>query len=145
MKITSNLTHIATEVEFEAAKNADELQAAFAAQGLPGFPAELDIAERTEDHVQMLSLDAMLQFARAANAGAVTYDVTYFPHADEAEVDYQLNQLAHDLRSAPRSSATCARPRSASTWRSTRSATRTSRCTASWRPTSAARPSPGTA
>ena len=97
MKITSNLTHIATEVEFEAAKNADELQAAFAAQGLPGFPAELDIAERTEDHVQMLSLDAMLQFARAANAGAVTYDVTYFPHADEAEVDYQLNQLAHDL------------------------------------------------
>ena len=97
MKITSNLTHIATEVELEAAKNADELQAAFAAQGLPGFPAELDIAERTEDHVQMLSLDAMLQFARAANAGAVTYDVTYFPHADEAEVDYQLNQLAHDL------------------------------------------------
>ena len=45
----------------------------------------------------MLSLDAMLQFARAANVGAVTYDVTYFPHADEAEVDYQLNQLAHDL------------------------------------------------
>ena len=44
MKITSNLTHIATEVEFEAAKNEDELQAAFAAQGLPGFPAELDNA-----------------------------------------------------------------------------------------------------
>ncbi|WP_281653936.1 hypothetical protein [Eggerthella sinensis] len=97
MKITSNLTHIATEVEFEAAKNEDELQAAFAAQGLPGFPAELDIAERTEDHVQMMSLDAMLQFAKAAGAGAVAYDVTYFPHADEAEVDYQLGQLARDL------------------------------------------------
>ena len=97
MKITSNLTHIATEVEFEAAKNEDELQAAFAAQGLPGFPAELDIAERTEDHVQMLSLDSLLRFAQAAGGGAVVYDVTYFPHADEAEVDYQLNQLARDL------------------------------------------------
>ena len=101
MKITSNLTHIATEVEFEAAKNADELQAAFAAQGLPGFPAELDIAERTEEHVQMLSLDSLLRFAQAAGAGAVTYDVTYFPHADEAEVDYQLRQLSRDLEISP--------------------------------------------
>ena len=97
MKITSNLTHIATEVEFEAAKNEDELQAAFAAQGLPGFPAELDIAERTEDHVQMMSLADLLGFAKASGLSAVTYDVTYFPHADAAEVDYQLNQLAHDL------------------------------------------------
>ena len=101
MKITSNLTHIATEVEFEAAKNEDELRAVFDAQGLPGFPAELDIAERTEDHVQMLSLDSLLRFAQAAGAGAVVYDVTYFPHADEAEVDYQLNQLARDLEISP--------------------------------------------
>lgn len=97
MKITSNLTHIATEVELEAAKNADELQAAFAAQGLPGFPAELDIAERTEDHVQMLSLEKLLGFAKASGLSAVTYDVTYFPHADDAEVAYQLRQLARDL------------------------------------------------
>ena len=97
MKITSNLTHIATDVEFEAAKSEEELQAAFAEAGVPGFPAELDIAERTEDHVQMMSLESMLEFAKAAGAGAVTYDVTYFPHADEAEVDYQLNQLARDL------------------------------------------------
>ncbi|MEG2933741.1 MAG: hypothetical protein RR842_09185, partial [Gordonibacter sp.] len=25
------------------------------------------------------------------------YDVTYFPHADQDEVDYQVHQLAHDL------------------------------------------------
>lgn len=97
MKITSNLTHIETEVTFEAALSEEELQAAFAKQGLHGFPAELDIAERTEDHVQMLSLESMLQFAGEAHAGAVVYDVTYFPHADESEVDYQLAQLANDL------------------------------------------------
>ncbi|MRX82380.1 hypothetical protein [Eggerthella guodeyinii] len=97
MKVTKNLTHIATEVEFEAAKNEEELHAAFAQQGLQGFAAELDIAERTEEHVQMMSLETMLQFAKASGLNAVTYDVTYFPHADEAEVDYQLNQLAHDL------------------------------------------------
>ena len=27
----------------------------------------------------------------------MTYDVTYFPHADDAEVAYQLRQLARDL------------------------------------------------
>ena len=27
--------------------------------------------------------------------------MTYFPHADEAEVDYQLRQLAHDLEISP--------------------------------------------
>lgn len=101
MKITSNLTHIATEVELEAAKNEDELQAAFAAQGVQGFAAELDIVERTEDHVQMMSLESMLQFAKASGVGAVTYDVTYFPHADEAEVDYQLRQLSRDLEISP--------------------------------------------
>ena len=101
MKITSNLTHIATEVEFEAAKSEDELRAAFDQAGLQGFPAELDIAERTEDHVQMMSLDTLLGFAKASGLGAVTYDVTYFPHADEAEVDYQLNQLSRDLEISP--------------------------------------------
>lgn len=101
MKITSNLTHIATDVEFEAAKSEEELQAAFAEQGVQGFPAELDIAERTEDHVQMMSLESMLQFAKASGINAVTYDVTYFPHADEAEVDYQLRQLSRDLEISP--------------------------------------------
>ncbi|WP_139651190.1 hypothetical protein [Raoultibacter phocaeensis] len=97
MKMTTNLTHIATEVEFEPALNEDELKAAFERHGIPGFPAELDIAERTEDHVQMMALESLLEFAKANGVGAVTYDVTYFPHADDAEVAYQLRQLAHDL------------------------------------------------
>ncbi|OUO88007.1 hypothetical protein B5F40_13160 [Gordonibacter sp. An230] len=101
MKITSNLTHIATAVEFEAAKSEDELLTAFDQAGLQGFPAELDIAERTEDHVQMMSLDTLLGFAKASGLAAVTYDVTYFPHADDAEVDYQLRQLSHDLEISP--------------------------------------------
>lgn len=97
MKVTSNLTNIVTKVEFEPAVDEAALKEKFAAQGLQGFPAELDIAERTEDHVQMLSLDALLGFAKANGVAAVTYDVTYFPHADDKEVDYQLKQLAHDL------------------------------------------------
>ena len=97
MKITSTLTHIATEVTFEPALHEHELQAAFTKQGLQGFPAELDIAERTENHVQMMSLESLLQFAQASGVKAVTFDVTYFPHADQEEVTYQLNQLAHDL------------------------------------------------
>ena len=101
MKITSNLTHIATEVAFEAAKNADELRAEIEQHGLEGFAAELDIAERTEDHVQMMSLDTLLRFAKASGLRAVAYDVTYFPHADEAEIDYQLKQLSRDLEISP--------------------------------------------
>lgn len=97
MKITKNLTHIVSSIDFEAAKTEDQLQTVFTKQGVQGFPAELDIAERTEEHVQMVSLDELLQFAKAAGTNAVVYDVTYFPHADDAEVDYQLNQLAHDL------------------------------------------------
>ncbi len=93
----NNLTHIATEVNFEPAMSEEELKAVFAAHGVPGFPAELDIPERTEDHVQMMSLDALLDFAKANGVGAVTYDVTYFPHADDEEVAYQLRQLARDL------------------------------------------------
>ena len=90
MKITSNLTHVATEIEFEAPLNEEELLAVFQKSGVQGFPAELDIAERTEDHV-------LLGFAKASGLSAVTYDVTYFPHADDAEVAYQLRQLARDL------------------------------------------------
>ena len=101
MKITNNLTHIATAVEFEPALSEDELKAAFAEHGLQGFPAELDIAERTEEHVQMVALDTLLGFAKTSDVRAVAYDVTYFPHADEAEVDYQLRQLAHDLEISP--------------------------------------------
>lgn len=97
MKITSNLTHIATEMEFEAPLTEEELRATFEGNGFQGFAAELDIAERTEDHVQMMSLADLLGFAKASGLSAVTYDVTYFPHADDAEVDYQLKELAHDL------------------------------------------------
>ncbi|MEG0419234.1 hypothetical protein, partial [Gordonibacter sp.] len=97
MKITKNLTHLAATMEFETAKTEDELLAAFAKQGIHGFPAELDIAERTEDHVQMMSLESLLLFAKASCIAAATYDVTYFPHADQDEVDYQVHQLAHDL------------------------------------------------
>ena len=48
MKVTKNLTHIVTKVDFEAAKTEEELAAVFAEAGVQGFPAELDIAERTE-------------------------------------------------------------------------------------------------
>ncbi|HIW75348.1 MAG TPA: hypothetical protein H9877_01750 [Candidatus Gordonibacter avicola] len=97
MKVTERLTHIATPLVFEPALTEDQLAAAFAQQGLQGFPAELDIAERTEDHVQMMKLDDLLLFAKESGAAAVTYDVTYFPHADEAEVSYQLRHLAREL------------------------------------------------
>lgn len=96
-KITERLTHIATPQKFEPALNEDELQAAFAGQGLEGYPAELDIAERTENHVQMMGLEELLRYAKANGVAAVTYDVTYFPHADNTEVEYQLHQLARDL------------------------------------------------
>ena len=69
MKMTNNLTHIATEVEFEAAMSEEELACVFERLGIPGFPAELDIAERTEDHVQMMSLESLLAFAKANGAG----------------------------------------------------------------------------
>ena len=38
----------------------------------------------------MMSLDGLLGFAKASRLSAVTYDVTYFPHADDVEVAYQL-------------------------------------------------------
>lgn len=97
MKITNNLTHIVTEVKLDPAVNEEELKAILDEHGVKGFPAELDIAERTEDHVQMIKLADLLEFAKANGVSAVTYDITYFPHADQKEVDYQLNQLARDL------------------------------------------------
>ena len=97
MKVTNRLTHVARNITFEAAKTEDQLKAAFAEKGLAGFPALLDIKERTEEHVQMLSLDDLLAFAKANGAAAVTYDVTFFPHADDAEVARQLQGLARDL------------------------------------------------
>ena len=81
MKVTNRLTHIATKVNFETAKTEDQLKAAFEAKGIAGFPAMLD----------------MLAFAKASGVAAVTYDVTYFPHADQGEVERQLKQLGHDL------------------------------------------------
>lgn len=97
MKITNTLTHIDTAMEFEPAKTEGELQAMFALQGMQGFPAELDIAERTEDHVQMMELESLLRFAQASGINALTYDVTYFPPADQDEVARQVSQLARDL------------------------------------------------
>lgn len=97
MKITKNLTHIATAMEFEAAMPEDQLLGVLEEQGVQGFAAELDIQERTEDHVQMMSLATLLGFAKASGVNAVTYDITYFPHADQAEVDYQVRQISRDL------------------------------------------------
>ena len=97
MKVTNRLTHIATKVSFEAAMTEDQLKAVFESKELAGFPAMLDIKERTEEHVQMLSLDNLLSFAKASGVAAVTFDVTYFPHADDAEVARQLRGLASDL------------------------------------------------
>ena len=37
-------THVATEIEFEAPLNEEELLAVFEKSGVQGFPAELDIA-----------------------------------------------------------------------------------------------------
>ena len=101
MKMTKNLTHIASSVEFEPAMTEEQLEAVFAQNDVAGFPAELDIAERTEEHVQMLELADLLEFAKANGVTAATYDVTYFPHADQREVDYQLRQLGEDLELAP--------------------------------------------
>lgn len=101
MKMTKHLTYVAAAVELEAAKTAEELKAVFAEKEIQGFAAELDIAERTEEHVQMVALDEFLAFAKASGLGAVTYDVTYFPHADEAEVDRQLAQLGAELEISP--------------------------------------------
>lgn len=97
MKVTNRLTHIATKVDFEAAMTDDQLKAVFEAKGVAGFPAMLDIKERTEEHVQILALDDLLEFAKASGVAAATYDVTYFPHADQGEVERQLKQLGHDL------------------------------------------------
>lgn len=97
MKITKNLVHIANEIELEAALTEEELAAKFLEFQLKGFPAELDIAERTEEHVQIAKLDDLLGFAAVSDVPALTYDVTYFPHADEAEVSRQVAELARDL------------------------------------------------
>lgn len=97
MKVTNRLTHIATKVDFEAAMTEDQLKAVFETKGVAGFPAMLDIKERTEEHVQILALDDLLEFAKASGVAAATYDVTYFPHADQGEVERQLKQLGHDL------------------------------------------------
>lgn len=97
MKITKNLIHIAAEMELEAAMTQESLIAKFSEFQLKGFPAELDIAGRTEDHVQITRLDDLLGFAAVSEVSALTYDVTYFSHADEAEVTRQIVELAHDL------------------------------------------------
>ena len=101
MKVTKNLTTIARPMKFEAAMVEEKLMAAIHANDLQGFPAELDIAERTEDHVQFISLEAFLGFAKASGVKAITYDITYFPHADEDEVMRQLRQLGESLDLAP--------------------------------------------
>lgn len=97
MKITKNLTHVVSSVDFQTALNEKELANILGEKGMQGFPAELDIAERTEEHVQIVALEDFLGFAKASGVNAVTYGVTYFPHADDIEVDYQVSQLARDL------------------------------------------------
>lgn len=97
MKITKTLVHIKTDMTFEPAIPENELTAAIEARGMKGFPAELDITERTENHVQMMKLDDLLEFAKASDVAAVTFDVTYFPPANDDEVTYQLERLARDL------------------------------------------------
>ena len=79
MKMTKNLTHIASSVEFEPAMTEEQLEAVFAQNDVAGFPAELDIAERTEEHVQMVSLEKFIAFAKASGLSAVTYDRDLFP------------------------------------------------------------------
>ena len=116
MKVTNRLTHIATKVNFETAKTEDQLKAAFEAKGIAGFPAMLDIKERTEEHVQFISLDDLLAFAKASGVAAVTYDVTYFPHADQGEVERQLTHSAATWKLALKSLRTCVQPRFRSTW-----------------------------
>lgn len=101
MKVTKSLTTIAQPKKFEAAMVEEKLMAALQSQGLQGFPAELDIAERTEEHVQFISLEAFLGFAKTSGVAAVTYDITYFPHADEDEVMRQLHELGEVLDLSP--------------------------------------------
>ena len=109
MKITSNLTHVATEIEFEAPLNEEEMLAVFQKSGVQGFPAELDIAERTEDHVQMMSLDGLLGFGQGVRA-MVTYDVTTSRTPTTREVALPARgSWRATWRSAPRS-MTCALP-----------------------------------
>ncbi len=101
MKITNRLTHVREEQTYEPAQSEAQLVSTFEAAGVQGFQAELDIMERTENHVQMMELDSFLGFVKASGLNAVTYDVTYFPHADQAEVDFQIRQLARDLEISP--------------------------------------------
>ena len=93
MKMTKNLTHIASSVEFEPAMTEEQLEAVFAQNGVAGFPAELDIAERTEEHVQMVSLEKFIAFAKASGLSAVTYDVTYFPHDAERDASLPVHSI----------------------------------------------------
>lgn len=102
MKVTKELTHISTAMNFEPAVAEEDLKAVFARYEMPAYHAELDVAERTEDHVRMESLEGMLAFAKAAGVGAVLFDVTYFPPADDKEVTHQVNQLAHELGIDPK-------------------------------------------
>ena len=97
MKVTNRLTHIATKVNFETAKTEDQLKAAFEAKGIAGF---LQCSTSKSVRRSMSSSSRLMtcwRFAKASGVAAVTYDVTYFPHADQGEVERQLKQLGHDL------------------------------------------------
>ena len=79
MKITKNLTHVVSSVDFQAALNEKELANVLGEKGMQGFPAELDIAERTEEHVQIVALEDLLGFAKASGVNAVTVRRHVFP------------------------------------------------------------------
>lgn len=73
MKITSNPTHAATEIEFEAPLNEEYCRRSRrAASRLPG---RVDIAERTEDHADAVAGEAAGFSRHGKPLSAVTYDV----------------------------------------------------------------------
>ncbi|MEG0217323.1 MAG: hypothetical protein RR655_03250 [Raoultibacter sp.] len=87
-------------VENQAFRKADLLKK-FEEKGVRGFRAELDEAGWQEDTVAFSDLDELLDFAVAAGGGVVTYDVTFFPVADEAEITKQLGEVSEVLDIQP--------------------------------------------
>lgn len=79
----------------------EDLLKKFEAKGVRGFKAELDQAGWQEDTVEFNDLNELLDFAVAAGAGVVTYDITFFPVADEAEIDKQVGEVAEVLDIRP--------------------------------------------
>ena len=97
MKITKSLTHIATDLQLEPALREDELHAAFARAGLKGFPPNSTSPSARKTMYRWRLWKRCWGSRGNREPQPVTYDVTYFPHADDAEVDRQAALLARDL------------------------------------------------